>query len=129
MYKHFRRHALEDAEESARYGMECLFRFYSYGPEKRFRKAIFRDLQEEALREYDAGRLYGLEKIWAFLHYSRRKFEVEDRLQGLLDNRYRTSQDFRVNFQPPDGFFINKPGGARNLNQRVKPGPRISRPK
>ncbi|VDP75844.1 unnamed protein product [Echinostoma caproni] len=108
MYKDFRKHAIEDSKHGARYGMECLFRFYSYGLEKRFRKAIFKDFQEETLRDYDDGHLYGLEKFWALLHYSHRKVKVDDRLQELLDTKYRTIQDFRINFQPPAGFFIDK---------------------
>jgi len=49
--------------------LECLFRFYSYGLEKKFREDIFQDFQEETLRDHDSGYLYGLEKFWAFLKY------------------------------------------------------------
>ncbi|KAH8859244.1 La-related protein 1B [Schistosoma japonicum] len=108
MYKDFRKHALDDAKVNARYGLECLFRFYSYGLERHFRKAIFKDFEEETLRDYDEGHLYGLEKFWAFLHYSQRKLKLDARLQNLLNSKYRTLQDFRINFEPPTGFFVNK---------------------
>ena len=52
-----------------RYGLECLFRFYSYGLEKKFRLEVFNDFQTETLRDHDDGSLYGLEKFWAFLKY------------------------------------------------------------
>jgi la-related protein 1 len=32
MYKHFKNFAVDDATASYRYGLECLFRFYRYGP-------------------------------------------------------------------------------------------------
>lgn len=35
-----------------RYGLECLFRYYSYGLEKKFRPDIFEDFQEETLKDY-----------------------------------------------------------------------------
>ena len=56
---------------TCRYGLECLFRFYSYGLEVRFRDDLFQDFQEETLKDYNAGYLYGLEKFWAFLKYYR----------------------------------------------------------
>ena len=52
-----------------RYGMECLFRFYSYGLENKFRLDIFKDFEQQTLIDYKKGNLYGLEKYWAFLHY------------------------------------------------------------
>ena len=53
----------------SRYGLECLFRFYSYGLEKKFRTELFNDFQVETLKDHDTGSLYGLEKFWAFLKY------------------------------------------------------------
>lgn len=38
-----------------RYGLECLFRFYSYGLEKRFRPDLYKDFQEETIRDYENG--------------------------------------------------------------------------
>lgn len=35
--------------------MECLFRYYSYGLEKKFRPDIFKDFQEETMKDYEAG--------------------------------------------------------------------------
>lgn len=39
-----------------RYGLECLFRFYSYGLEKRFRLDLFKDFQEETLKDFEKGK-------------------------------------------------------------------------
>ena len=52
-----------------RYGLECLFRFYSYGLEIKFRPEIFKDFEGETLADYNSGHLYGLEKYWAFLKF------------------------------------------------------------
>lgn len=35
--------------------MECLFRYYSYGLERKFRPDIFKDFQEETTKDYEAG--------------------------------------------------------------------------
>jgi len=39
-----------------RYGLECLFRFYTYGLEKHFRQEVFEDFQQETLRDHEAGK-------------------------------------------------------------------------
>ena len=46
-----------------------MFRFYSYGLEKKFRPDLYRDFQAETLRDCESGQLYGLEKFWAFMKY------------------------------------------------------------
>ena len=39
----------------SRYGLECVFRFYSYGLEKRFRTDLFQDFQEAVKQDYNEG--------------------------------------------------------------------------
>uniref|UniRef100_A0A3P9NGP0 Uncharacterized protein n=1 Tax=Poecilia reticulata TaxID=8081 RepID=A0A3P9NGP0_POERE len=89
------------------YGLECLFRYYSYGLEKRFRLDLFKDFQEETLKDFEKGQLYGLEKFWAFLKYSRIKNQpIDPKLQEHL-SKFRKLEDFRV--VPPMG----EEGGRR----------------
>jgi la-related protein 1 len=81
-----------------RYGLECLFRFYSYGLEQRFRKEIFEDFQELTLADYERGHLYGLEKFWAYTYYrkdkEKRKININEQLTKLLE-KYKSVDDFR----------------------------------
>jgi la-related protein 1 len=51
--------------------LECLFRYFSYGLEKKFRPEIYKDFQTETLKDYETGQLYGMEKFWAFMKYYR----------------------------------------------------------
>uniref|UniRef100_G3NL84 La ribonucleoprotein 1B n=1 Tax=Gasterosteus aculeatus TaxID=69293 RepID=G3NL84_GASAC len=92
---------------SIRYGLECLFRYYSYGLEKRFRLDLFKDFQEETLKDFERGQLYGLEKFWAFLKYSKMKKQpIDPKLQEHL-SQFKNLEDFRV--VPPMG----EEGGRR----------------
>lgn len=83
--------------------MECLFRFYSYGLEKRYRKELFEDFQELTLADYERGHLYGLEKFWAYTFYrkdkKKRDLKIDEPLAELL-TKYKTVEDFR-NADPP----------------------------
>lgn len=80
-----------------RYGLECLFRFFSYGLEKHFRDEIYNDFQEETIRDMECGQLYGLEKFWAFLKYYKNSgnLPVQDQLKERV-SKYKSIEDFRV---------------------------------
>ncbi|CAF1396506.1 unnamed protein product [Rotaria sordida] len=91
-----------------RYDVEYLFRFYTYGIEKHFHQHVFEDFQQETLCDHEAGQLYGLEKFWAFLKYSREKPNINSKLEEILKN-YRNLEDFRVDGASfPQQFFPTK---------------------
>lgn len=103
-----------------RYGLECLFRFYSYGLEKKFRPDLYRDFQAETLRDFESGQLYGLEKFWAFMKYYRycnidisaayvinmhvffsnaTELDVDSKLKSQLE-QFHSIEDFKVLYPP-----------------------------
>ena len=90
-------------KSSLSYGIECLFRFYSYGLEKKFRAEIYKDFQSDTLADYRNGQLYGLEKFWAFLRYSGRGDQgIQPELRQTL-TKFKTVDDFRV--LPPEKWL------------------------
>eukprot|EP00882_Tetradesmus_deserticola_P033727 GHRQ01038551.1.p1 GENE.GHRQ01038551.1~~GHRQ01038551.1.p1 ORF type:complete len:281 (+),score=125.70 GHRQ01038551.1:87-845(+) len=100
MYNDFKKYADEDAAAEYMYGMECLFRFYSYGLEKNFRAPLYKDFEELVLKDYQRyNSLYGLEKFWAFHHYSGLpadgSVEVCPQLKALLEGPFKNLDCFR----------------------------------
>ena len=98
--------------------------------ENRLRQEVFEDFERETLRDYEAGKpskrqtdehlqsmpsisvgqLYGLEKFWAFLKYSRRKPKVSLKLEEILKN-FKRLEDFRVEGASfPQQFYPTKSG-------------------
>ncbi|CAN6975531.1 unnamed protein product [Brassica oleracea var. botrytis] len=89
--------ALGDAAGNYNCGLECLFRFYSYGLERQFDEELYKDFEQLSLDFYHKGNLYGLEKYWAFHHYRGQKEPIEKRpeLEKLLnEEEYRSIADF-----------------------------------
>ena len=80
-----------------RYGLECLFRFFSYGLEAKFRPELYKDFQTETLKDCQVGQLYGLEKFWAFTKYYKHAEElhIQPQLKDKLEP-FKSIEDFKV---------------------------------
>ena len=76
MFNEFHEIARQDAIARAHYGIECFFRFCSYGLEKRWDETVFGLFQTEALEDYKRGSLYGLEKVKGFLVHQKYDFPI-----------------------------------------------------
>lgn len=50
MYGRFKATAVADSDRKKPYGLECLFRFYSYGLERAWNEELYRDFEELTLK-------------------------------------------------------------------------------
>ena len=58
-------HQVEDANAGYMYGLQTLFRYYSYGLEADWHAGRFRDFQHAVLQDLARESTYGLEKVCA----------------------------------------------------------------
>lgn len=96
MYNEFLTCAREDLAGKSHYGIECFFRFASYGLETFWNINVFHDFENEALASYKKGDYYGMEKLKAFLVNQKYDFKIPVRedIQAILD-KYPTPKSFR----------------------------------
>ncbi|KAL0208660.1 hypothetical protein P9112_011247 [Eukaryota sp. TZLM1-RC] len=96
MYQEFKTFAIKDFSAGYNYGLQCVFRFLSFGLEKRFSETLLRDFIDLVEYEYHHGKgLYGLEKFVAYLYYrkDKRPLTFSHRFSELL-KLYPTLESF-----------------------------------
>ncbi|KAH0788250.1 la-related protein 1 isoform X2 [Histomonas meleagridis] len=98
MYKEFYTIAKEDAEHGSHYGIECFFRFCSYGLETNFNPSVFKDFQLEALCDYrNRNSKYGIEKLRGFLENQKLGIEIKMLPEvEVVMNQFPTIESFQT---------------------------------
>uniref|UniRef100_A0A183BPK9 Uncharacterized protein n=1 Tax=Globodera pallida TaxID=36090 RepID=A0A183BPK9_GLOPA len=119
MYSEFRKFAFGRRGTRSvfrlRYGIESLFRFYSYGLEKKMRPKLYNDFQETTLQDIKRGHTFGLEKFLAFLKWPYCKYstplEVKQQIAKELA-KYRANELYATENESKVGNGRNAMVGA-----------------
>lgn len=96
MYVEFLTYAREDRSLGATYGIQCFYRFCSYGLETNWNIEVYETFEDEAMSDYWKGNKYGLEKFKAFHINQKYDFPIpiKPETQKELD-KYPTCRSFR----------------------------------
>ena len=96
MYDEFLSLAREDVVGGSHYGIECYFRFCSYGLETNWMEDVFHDFENEAMEDYYRKSYYGLEKLKAFKVNQKYDFPIPIRADiDKLISSFPTMRSFR----------------------------------
>jgi la-related protein 1 len=115
MYNEFKTYAKEDAKANSRYGLECLFRYYSSSLERKYREVLFQDFQELTLQDWQH---YGLEKFWAFLKFRKydTKLDINPEIQKLMDS-YKSEEKSKTKAHKTEAALEAKTAAAQQQQQ------------
>jgi la-related protein 1 len=108
MYIEFRKLSSEDADANCRYGIESLFRFYSFGLEAKFRPQIYFDFQKDLLADVKRGSNFALERFLYFL----KRYKYANQLEILPDvqkelEKFKKSDEYKVVSRFEHDFVAN----------------------
>jgi len=118
MYDDFLSLARDDIKGGSHYGIECFFRFCSYGLEINWIPSVFNDFEIESMEDYKRKSTYGLEKFKAFLINQKHPFTipVKPETRAVLA-KFPTMKSFRNN-QPHQKIL-----SASQKRERLKQSP------
>lgn len=118
MYDEFLKLSEEDIIGGSHYGIECFFRFCSYGLEMKWNSEVYQDFERKALDDYSKGSKFGIEKVKSFLINQKHDFPIpsSEEMNAVLAN-FPTLDSFKDPATPPQRRVRKqkKPRGGGNV--------------
>lgn len=119
MYIEFLTYAREDRSLGANYGIQCFYRFCSYGLETNWLPEVYETFEDEAMSDYWKGNKYGLEKFKAFHINQKYDFQIPIKPETKRElDKYPTCRSFR---EPINNYNNNK-----NVQRRGSDASRVT---